>query len=169
MLAQLNKFRNKTMETIARKYPILPSVVEIFFLDGKTFVVSVTRAVNMYWHDPLKYNHHCINRTWVSMMLETWYFPLHKQGNHVKRKSILSDPDAKERCIEWLQGQKYTRSSSAYQAVSISGRFGFGHYRRSWCRCDCHSKCATSFKWCFDYLFENWGHIIFICSYIHIY
>ena len=47
------------------------------------------------------------------IIVNTGEIALHQQGKHVKRRSILSDPDVKEQCINWLRGQKPNQRSIA--------------------------------------------------------
>ncbi|KAG2206998.1 hypothetical protein INT47_008467 [Mucor saturninus] len=68
------------------KYVVVKHVM-LQLLDGKTFVEATKLALN------------------------TGDIPCHQQGKHAKRKSILSDPDVKERCVTWLRSQDPVRSS----------------------------------------------------------
>lgn len=89
------------------KYMIVKEMM-LLLLDGEPYFVAADRAVNKFWHDPSKFYRFRVARVWLGLYLETGSIPLHQQGKHAKRRSILSDPFVKEKCLEWLRGQKAT-------------------------------------------------------------
>ena len=92
------------------KYVVVKHVM-LQLLDGKTFVEATKLAVNMHWIQASKSYRHRAARKWFEAWLNTGDIPCHQQGKHAKRKSILSDPDVKERCITWLRSQDPVRRS----------------------------------------------------------
>ena len=89
------------------KYKIVKEMM-VLLLAGEAYSDAADRAVNNSWHDPSKFYRFRVARIWLGLYLETGSIPLHQQGKHAKRRSILSDPFVKEKCVEWIRGQKAT-------------------------------------------------------------
>ena len=92
------------------KYVVVKQVM-LELLGGETFVGATTRAVNLHWPHASKFYRRRVARQWFETLLSTGEIPLHQQGKHVKRRSILGDPDVKERCLAWLRSQAPIRRS----------------------------------------------------------
>lgn len=86
----------------------------LFLLEGKSFVEASTIAVTNNWPGASKYYRRRVARGWLNAMLETGEIPLHQQGKHIKRRSILCDPEVEEKCVQWLHSQQPTDISLSF-------------------------------------------------------
>lgn len=111
--AKLRVSKNTTSEQYQEgvdqylKYLVVREMM-LLLQQGETFVDASKHAVAKFWFDVSKFYRPRVARKWLNMVLDTGDLPLHQQGKHAKRTSILSDPDVKERCMAWLRLQKST-------------------------------------------------------------
>ncbi|KAG1446523.1 hypothetical protein G6F56_009540 [Rhizopus delemar] len=92
------------------KYRVVKEML-VLLQEDKTFVEASKIAVEMHWNDPSKDCRPIVARQWMNSFLTSGEIPAHRQGKHAKRLSILSDPDIKERCVDWIRSQKATHRS----------------------------------------------------------
>ncbi|KAG1453814.1 hypothetical protein G6F56_007478 [Rhizopus delemar] len=83
----------------------------VLLQEDKTFVEASNVAVEIHWNDPSKDFRPVVARQWMNSFLVSGKIPAHRQGKHAKRLSILSNPDIKKRCVDWLRSQKATHRS----------------------------------------------------------
>lgn len=102
------QYSEKTSQYI--KYMVVKDMMRLL-LEGESYYIASIRAVQGHWPESALLYRRRVAQVWMEMMLETGSIPLHQQGKHVKRRSILSDPDVKERCVNWLRGQRPTKRS----------------------------------------------------------
>lgn len=71
-------------------------------LEGQKKLKASKDAAAARWTSDSKHAALCIRR-WTNTYLKLGELPLHSQGKHAKRESVLDDQDVKDSCTSWLR------------------------------------------------------------------
>jgi squalene cyclase len=73
---------------------------------------AAKKVAQEVWKDEAsEYYRPMIIRKWADDYLDCGFIPKHRQGHHIKRLSVLSDPNVKEKAVAWLRKQDPVKRS----------------------------------------------------------
>ena len=80
-----------------------------------------TEAVAACWPSKTEHASRCVHQ-WATTYLSCGTLPLHAQGRHSKRESLLDDEDIKESCLQWLRSSDPKTRSPAGLKMELESK-----------------------------------------------
>lgn len=84
----------------------------VYRLEGLKKMEASLRVAKEKWQKSFEYRGRAI-RLWAKVYVQLGYLPLHKQGKHAKRESLLSDEDIEKKCLAFLRQLDPAKRSAA--------------------------------------------------------